>query len=406
MNAHPSFARRGLKGSRRALVLGAVLIVTVAVAARAAFVAVAPAPLQFVVTSDAHYGLTRSAFRGQHDVDAHVVNTALVAALNRVPSLRFPSDSGLGAGRRVGPLDFVVETGDVTNRQEHHEEVAVQPASASWAQFVSDYLDGLRLVDHSGARAPLFVVPGNHEASNAIGFHKAMSPATDRSPLIEIYNRMLAPPQLKTTTTFDYQADRVFFTRDIGGIHCVFLHIWPDSAMRARMERDLQAVSPSTPVVIFTHDQPDAEAKHFVNPNGAHDINSTDQFENLLADTLEDGATIEVPSLIEQGQFEAFLKQHPNVTAYFHGNSNWHQFYEWSGPNKSARLHAFRVDSPMKGAVSSLDETKLSFEVATIDRVLRTMTVRECLWNADPQHPDVLVWGEAVTVTLSIRGQP
>jgi len=63
------------------------------------------------------------------------------------------------------------------------------------------------------------------------------------------------------------------------------------------MERDLSGVSDRTPVVIFVHDQPDAEAKHFRNPNPPHNINAVDQFENLLADTLEDGRTITVQSI-------------------------------------------------------------------------------------------------------------
>jgi hypothetical protein len=46
-------------------------------------------------------------------------------------------------------------------------------------------------------------------------------------------------------------------------------------------------------VFLFTHDEPDVEAKHLINPNGRHDVNATDQFENLLADTFADGNTIE-----------------------------------------------------------------------------------------------------------------
>jgi hypothetical protein len=174
--------------------------------------------------------------------------------------------------------------------------------------------------------------------------------------------------------------------------------------MRARMEQDFAHVSRSTPIIVFTHDQPDVEAKHFINPNGAHDINPDDRFENLLSDRFADGATIETPSLIEQAQFEQFLTHHPNVTAYFHGNSNWHQVYDWNGPGHTARLHTVRVDSLMKGALSSIDETKLSFEVVTIDAVARTMTVRECLWNADPAHAEAPVtWGDSVTLTLDPR---
>src|SRR5262245_18869754 len=363
-----------------------------------------PDTLEFVVTSDAHYGLSRTTFRGRPNVDAHVVNAALVSQLNTLPGAHFPLDGGLGAGRILGGVDFVVETGDITNREERTDQLTVQAASASWSQFVEDYINNLHLRDRSGHATPVFAVPGNHEASNAVGFYKPMSPATDVTPLVEIYNRMLNPAQLKTVTTFDYDRDRVFYVRDIGGIHFVFLHVWPDSAMRARMEQDFARVSASTPIVIFTHDQPDVEAKHFINPNGAHDINAADLFENLLADRFADGTTVDTPSTVEQNQFEQFLARHSNVTAYFHGNSNWHQVYEWNGPGHSARLHTIRVDSPMKGAVSAIDETRLSFEVVTLDSVTRTMTVRECLWNADPGHPDAPVsWGDSVTITLDPR---
>jgi hypothetical protein len=363
--------------TRLALPVVVALIAATAVAVGAAFLYDPPDALQFVVTSDAHYGLTRPIFRGHSNVDAHIVNTALVSQLNAMPDARFPFDGGLNAGRRIGAVDFVVEAGDITNREEHTDELSIQPASASWSQFVADYINGIHLRDHSGAAARVFVVPGNHEASNAVGFYKPMSPATDVLPLLEIY---------------------------MGGVHFVFLHIWPDSAMRARMEQDFSHVSTSTPIIIVTHDQPDVEAKHFINPNGAHDINADDRFENLLADRFADGTTIDTPSLIEQAQLEQFLTHHPNVTAYFHGNSNWHQVYDWNGPNHIARLHTVRVDSPMKGAVSSVDETKLSFEVVTIDAGARTMTVRECLWNADPTHRDASVaWGDSVTLTLDPR---
>jgi len=95
------------------------------------------------------------------------------------------------------------------------------------------------------------------------------------------------------------------------------------------------------------------QSKHLINPNGAHKVNDTDKFENLLSDVFADGNNIDAPSTIEQGQFEAFLRRHPNVTAYFHGNSNWHQVYEWNGPTRSVRLHTVRVrchDNPSLGS--------------------------------------------------------
>ena len=141
-----------------------------------------------------------------------------------------------------------------------------------------------------------------------------------------------------------------------------------------------------------------------MNPNGAHDVNENDKFENLLGDVYADGPTAAGAALKEQQAFEQFLKRHPNITAYFHGHSNFNQFYDWTGPEHSVVLHTFRVDSPMKGAVSAADETKLSFQVATVDLASRTLTVRECLWNADPAHPtSPLVWGASTTVAFAPR---
>ncbi len=229
-----------------------------------------------------------------------------------------------------------------------------------------------------------------------------MRPLVDKTALLEIYNRMMTPARPKTASTYNYATDRVVYSRTIGGIHFVFITIWPDSLMRAWLENDLEHVDRMMPVVVFTHDQPEAQAKHFTNPNGMHDINATDKFENLLFERLADGSTIEAPTIVEQRELERFLARHPNVKAYFHGNSNWNEFYDWTGPNVTAALHVFRVDSPMKGAVSADEETRLSFQVATIDTVSQSMTVRECLWNTHPADSSApLAWGESATVTLA-----
>jgi len=44
----------------------------------------------------------------------------------------------------------------------------------------------------------------------------------------------------------------------------------------------MASVRTTTPVIIFTHDPPNGDYQHFSNPNGSHDINETDKFENLL----------------------------------------------------------------------------------------------------------------------------
>ena len=91
------------------------------------------------------------------------------------------------------------------------------------------------------------------------------------------------------------------------------------------------------PAFIFTHDPPEADAKHFTNPDGKHDINPVDRFQNL-----------------------------------------------------------FRVDSPMKGFDSSSDETLMSFIVVTIEPENMRLTARECLWNAD-RAPGIK-WGATATI--------
>ena len=327
----------------------------------------APGTVQFVFTSDAHYGLTRPAFRGRSGVSAHEVNTALVAAVNALPDARFPADGGLGTDATVGAIDFLAEGGDVANREEVIDGVAIQPAAESWREFLRDYVDGLTVADRGGRKAPVFVVPGNHDASDAVGFWKPMAPRVDTSAMAGIFNLMMRPAVPKTAASYRYGTDTVLASRDIGGVHFVFVQVWPDSRARQWMDRDLAGVAADTPVVIVTHDQPDVEARHLLNPNGSHDLNDHDRFENLLADVLEDGTTIDTPTIVEQRALEDFLARHPNVLAYFHGNSNYNEFYDWTGPSHRLRLHVFRVDSPMKGAQSATDESRLSFQVATID---------------------------------------
>jgi calcineurin-like phosphoesterase family protein len=333
--------------------------------------------VRFVFTSDAHYGLTRATFRGHRGVSAHEVNAALVSDVNSL-------------GETMGPFDFVAEGGDVANRAEMDERV--QAPASSWAQFRADYIDGLTLRTKSGARTPMYVVPGNHDASNAVGFYRRMSPPVDKTPMVEIYNLMMSPAT-RTTATYDYASDRILTSREIAGVHFVFLTLWPDSLGRAWLARDLETVSTSTPVVVFTHDQPDAQSKHFTNPNGTHDINAADKFENLLSDTFADGTRINADDGIEQAAWETFVRRHPNITAYFHGNSNWNEFYVWSGPKRTVSLRTFRVDSPMKGTFSESDERKLSYHVATIETATMAMTVRERRWNTAS-------WGDEVTVSL------
>lgn len=360
-----------------------------------------PSRVQFVFTSDAHYGITRPQFRGRTNVDAHEVNKAMVDAINALPSAMFPADGGVAAAEIIGAFDFLAQTGDIANRMELDHGRQIQTAAASFAQFASDYFDGLTLRTGDGSRTPIFVVPGNHDASNANGFYKPMRPRRDASAMIGIYNRMMTAARPLTAQQFVYPRDRVHYARDINGLHCVFITIWPDSQERAWLEHDLQNIAPTTPILLFAHDQIEGEGKHFSNPTGRHDINATDRFENLLADQYEEG-DVDAPGAAEAASLEAFLRRHRNITAYFHGNSNWNEFYDYDGPGHSAAVHVFRVDSPMKGKFSYGDETRLSFQVATIDAPTGRMTVREALWNAR-RIPSPIVWGSSITVRLQAQ---
>lgn len=358
--------------------------------------------INFVFTSDAHYGLTR-AFRGDTGVVSHLVNAAMISEINGLPGQTLPTDNGVGAGKPVGPIDYLIQTGDITNRQ----EIPIQSAAASWGQFETDYMHGLNLTGHNGKPAQLLLAPGNHDISNAIGYAKPMYPLTDPTTMVKIYNLMLHPKMPMTNQAYDYSNDKVNYSRNVNGIHFMFITLWPDSAERIWMEKDLATISPATPVIIFTHDQPTCEAKHFTNPLPPHNMTIKNKFENLTTEYYKEGAAAtkdDGSTDIEQRGWVKFLKAHPNIKAYFHGNSNWNEFYVYKGPDNDVSLNVFRVDSPMKGRYSAKDETKLSFQLISLDTQSQTLTARECLWNTDPgKKYQKVVFGQTITVSLKVN---
>ena len=376
-----------------------------ATAPRSALTTPAESFVTFVFTSDVHYGINRGNFRGAANVESRVVNAAMVGKINRLPSAVLPKDAGLRAGQAVGPIDFVVITGDIANRQELYP-IHIQSASVSWGQFEDTFIKSLALTDAAGRPTPMLLVPGNHDVSNAIGSPTTMVPETDATSMAEIYNRMMHPAVPRTKTTFRRATDEIHFAREFGGAHLVFLTMWPDCAARAWIENDLKGVAAATPVFLFCHDQPDLEAKHLTNPNGDHHINSHDRFENLLTDICADGNTVDVSTTVEQRALVAFLKAHRNIVGYFHGNSNWNEFYTWGGPDGDITLNVFRADSPIKGKDSGKNEARLSFQVVTYDAAAKTLTARECLWNAQGRTDSNLTpvaWGASRTVSLAMR---
>jgi hypothetical protein len=353
--------------------------------------------LQIIFTSDLHYGLNKDNFRNEKNVPAEAVNKAMVQQMNRLEGTVLPNDQGVQSNKQLALFNALIITGDIGNRQ----ETPIQSATASWKQFNQSFVQQLNLFKNNKVRTPLFITPGNHDISNAIGHFKPMFPLKDNTIMVELYNSLLLPSTKKTSETYNYATDKIHYSSTINGIHFVFINLWPDAAERAWMEKDLAATDPSLPVLIFTHATPDVESKFFINPNGDHSINAVDQFENLLSDTFKDGSNNNSKSLIEQAELEAFIKKHPSIKAYFHGHSNYAQFYNWEGPNKTIQLPCFRSDSPMKGKFSAEDETKLSFQLISINTYSKQLTVRECLWNSQASLTNApLVWGQTKTISL------
>lgn len=359
--------------------------------------------IQIVFSSDAHYGISRAKFRGDTNVTGHTVNAAMVRQINTLPYLMLPADSGIRSGKKVGAVDYVIQTGDIANRM----EAPIQSAALSWSQFDADYRHAIKLKGHNGKPAKLLLVPGNHDISNAIGFTKPLKPLTDPTAMVKIYNLMMKPEKPLTNADYDYATEKVNYSYNIKGIHMMFITLWPDSAERIWMQQDLDTVAKITPVIIFTHDQPECESKHFTNPLSPYNMTVENKFQNLVGEHYKEGSVASADdgaTAIEQRGFVDFLKKHPNIRAYFHGNSNWNQFYVYHGPDNDVNLNTFRVDSPMKGRYSAKDETLLSFQLISLDPRSQTLTVRECLWNTEPLNAtQKVVFGKSATISLKVE---
>ena len=336
--------------------------------------------LRFVYCSDLHYGIDRE-FRGAEGVPADSVSRAMLRSFGLLENAVLPDDGGAGGGRVFGKPDFIVCTGDIANRMES----GVQPASESWRQFLRDWAEYLDR---------LYLVPGNHDISNAIGYPKPMCPERDASSAAGIYDMMMHPDTTVSAETFDYGTDRTHYTFVVDSVRFVFMGMWPDSSMR-EWYGSAVPLGEELPVLLFTHDPPGADAKHFTNPLSPHDINPADRFENLLSDTCAVGSIDSLPSGNWRA-LERFIAGHPEIKAYFHGDCNYNEFYTWHGVDSTVALPVIRVDSPMKGEFSTQDETLLSYIVVVLDTATGRLTARECLWNTDGGAS--LAWGSSVTL--------
>ncbi|MEI7816032.1 MAG: metallophosphoesterase [Desulfuromonadales bacterium] len=374
----------------------------------------------FMYTSDAHYGIKRAAFSGLSS--AQQVNGAMITEMNRLQSanVTLPSDGGINAGQTLSAVDFVVETGDAINRPDGTTTPSLYAnGSVTWPQFQADYFTKLNLKNAANTKAPVWMTPGNHDVSAAIGYYKVPTDTTaylDATSYVAIYNLMMSPATALTNAGFigstpdrvtaaaSYASKRVVTSKVVNGVNFVFVGMWPDSISRPLIDSEI-AKAPTLPVILFTHDQPTSEPKHFTNPLDATAtaINTTNKFENLLSNPYANSELL-APALVtfgastdvEQRGFVAWLKTHKNIVAYFHGNDNANEYYTYTGPDNDIRLNIFRVDSPMKGNFSATDPTKLSFQAVSIDTDAKKMTVREYRWNTK-------AWGNSITVSLLPR---
>jgi hypothetical protein len=347
-------------------------------------------PLQLIWCSDTHFGLTKQYFRKDSNVTAAQVNAAMIEQMNRIPMTSIPLDNGSGGSKKIGGIEAVIITGDLCNRQ----EIGIQSASISWKQFEDDYMIKLHLLKNDSSKSDLLLIPGNHDISNAIGYHKPMEPLKDNAALVGIYNVSMHPKDPINKNDFNFEKNKIHYSQNYSGVHFIFVSAWPDSSERIWMEQDLKLIPESTPTFIFSHADPNSEARFFRNPNGDNSINSNDKFENLVSEYFKDGKSVKDSTIIEQKGFVSFLQLHPNIKAYFHGHNNFAEYYEWYGPDKNIKLPCFRSDSPMKGRYSSKDETKLSFNIISIDTEKKELTVRECFWNAHPLEKEQNIeWG-------------
>jgi hypothetical protein len=413
-------------------------------------------------SSDAHYGIKRasgyafSSYTGAKALggpvlggysSAQQVNTAMAYVMKGMIGKKIPNDGidNVGAGTTIGNIDYVIQSGDISNRMQNDFASTgyttwVQSAYDSWNQFMAGFV-GVHKFN-------TLLVPGNHDVSNAIGYTKPLSrdgsasvtgasttlTPLDGSIMAYIYNWFVKPGTFDTSSkdsaqksyvnaTYQNADNKIYYSKDIAGVHFMFISMWPDLDAQAWMEGDLARISSTTPAVIVTHDGPTTEAKHLTSQNGPTDFGNT--YENLLvnAGVVPYSATANIGA---QRDFVRFLQRHKNIVAYFHGNDNWNDIgtcdasgvYQtgdaanttgcYQGPDAATNpvyLPTFRVDSPMKGRDSGQDKYTttpglnfnsdlLSYQVISIDSVAKKMTVREYRWKTGK-------WGNTPTNSVA-----
>ncbi|MCL2640914.1 MAG: metallophosphoesterase [Phycisphaerales bacterium] len=342
----------------------------------------------FIYTSDLHYG------QGGWAKTSQETNQAMIDAMNNMP---LPSG--------VSKIDFMVVTGDIANRNDG--TAANQSAAISWSQFQADYLGTENTGNISGGRlsfnVPIYLQVGNHDISNAIGLNKN---PIDTTVYAQIYNRMLpymkaaSPlPLTNAATPLNYAAHTVNYSINVGGstvdgkqtggVHIMFVNMWPDKGVQAWMDENLKTVNKSTPVLLFTHAPANnPELRFFRNPAAPDTYNST--YQGLLPYTLGTGG--DYTSLDEAKlELQNWLLANTNITAYFSGHIHSNGGFN---VDPVTGVNFFRVDSPMRS-----DLSLLSYHVCTIDAIAQTLLVRQYFWHTG-------MWGSETTVSIAPRSCP
>jgi hypothetical protein len=418
--------------------------------------------VNFVYTSDNHYGIVRPIFRGNFNVGGQTVNEAMITRMNSLPAQSFPNDGGVAAGQTVGQVDFLMDTGDIANRSESQSAISSStvdylgsnvsyPGNAAytapvstvtWGQWQHDFLGDantgnnagglLTLTNNSGQGIPVFLSPGNHDVSDAIGMNGKIAPANvNATSFAQIYNRMTPYSGEATITTnvFTNPGDytnvnlQVNYSFNIGGVHVQCVNMFPDKNILNWMSADLTNVPASTPVFLFCHvpvNMADSETKVFGTPTNTSSSAGADIPFKLSG---VDSANSYVDMNAAKQYVADWLIAHPNVRALFSGHDNFNGATNWNGQNASGSLIAardaawpgvtlFRVDSPMKGDVSGTsasgalagigNETNLSFQVYSLDVANRKLTEREFQWNPTADATGNGVWsGQSMTIDLN-----
>ena len=209
----------------------------------------------------------------------------------------------------------------------------IQSAAASWAQFQADYIDGLTATTTAGTQGAALhraratttsrtrrLLQADEAARRQDGAGRDLQPDDDAAAAEDDGDLRLRAATACSTRT---RSAACISSSSRSG---------PTRSSAPGWRTTSQHVDRSTPVVIFTHDQPEAQAKHFTNPNGAPRHQRHRPVREPARRPAGRRPTIDAPTVVEQRELERFLERHRNITAYFHGNSNWNEFYDWTGP--------------------------------------------------------------------------